>query len=106
MDDGLQEARDAFNALLVKKQASQHANSNCKGVFARVWQSDIAVLNQLEETGVLVVEAEDVHVDRIPPYAKVGRGNPAVPSFKVWFCLDSARVQDLHLHHQLKEVGD
>ena len=86
-EEDIKNAQEKFKSLLVKKQVSHHPNANCKGVFARAWQSDIAVLNQLEAMGIRVIEAEDVNLDRIPPYVEVGRGNPAVPSFKVWFSL-------------------
>lgn len=86
-EEDIKKAQDNFKSLLIRKQVSQHPNANCKGVFARAWQSEIAVLNQLEAMGIRIIEAEDVNLDRIPPYVDVGRGNPAVPSFKVWFSL-------------------
>ncbi|CAE7363457.1 unnamed protein product [Symbiodinium microadriaticum] len=87
VEEDIKKAHDNFKSLLIKKQLSQHPTAICKGVFARVWQSEVAVLNQLEAMGIRIIEAEDVTLDRIPPYVEVGRGNPAVPSFKVWFSL-------------------
>ena len=43
VEEDIKKAHDNFKSLLIKKQLSQHPNANCKGVFARAWQSEVAV---------------------------------------------------------------